>query len=181
MLKLDNKDFVENLGSRLYRYSIKNNFSNIIFVCIGTNKIVGDSFGPLVGENLKNRIQNKHIQVYGTLENTVNYLNIFKVKNIITTKYNKPCIITIDSALSKTETVGKSFINWGGIELGKAINNGIYFESNINIKTVIGKERKGNLNNISELKKINENLIYNLANCVSLGIIETLKITNYRN
>ena len=51
MLRPEHKNFVENLGSRLYRYSIKNKFSNIIFVCIGTNKIVGDSFGPLVGDN----------------------------------------------------------------------------------------------------------------------------------
>lgn len=181
MLRPEHKNFVENLGSRLYRYSIKNKFSNIIFVCIGTNKIVGDSFGPLVGENLKKNIESEYIQIYGTLDKTVNYLNIFQIRKVIANKYNKPCIITIDSALSKTEEVGKSFINWGGIELGKAINKGLYFDSNINIKTVIGKARKSDLNNIIELQKVDEDFISNLANYVSLGIIETLETVNYRN
>lgn len=181
MLKKEHKNFVENLESRLYRSIIKNDFSNIVFVCIGTDKIIGDSFGPLVGENLKNKIESEYIHIYGTLENTVNYLNIFQIRKVIASKYNKPCIITIDSALSKTEEVGKSFINWGGIELGKAINKGLYFDSNINIKTVIGKERKSNLNNIMELQKINEDFVSNLANYVSLGIIETLETVNYRN
>ena len=73
-------------------------YSDLIFICIGTNKIVGDSFGPIIGEILKRNVKDRKIKVIGDLTNNINAKNL---KNI---KYNwdNPYVISIDSALSDT-------------------------------------------------------------------------------
>ena len=46
------------------------------FVCIGTNKIVPDSFGPRVGNKLKQVFYSSpEISVYGTMQSTVHLKN----------------------------------------------------------------------------------------------------------
>ena len=46
------------------------------FVCIGTNKIVPDSFGPRVGDKLKQVFYSSpEISVYGTMQNPVHLKN----------------------------------------------------------------------------------------------------------
>ena len=81
-------------------------YSDLIFICIGTNKIVGDSFGPIIGEILKRNVNDRRIKVIGDLINNINAKNI---KNI---KYNcaNPYVISIDSALSDTIEPGNVFI-----------------------------------------------------------------------
>ena len=51
----------------------------IIFLCIGTDKMTGDCFGPLVGTKLLKKLEpynTFHIHIYGNLENTISYENI---------------------------------------------------------------------------------------------------------
>lgn len=40
----------------------KKRYSNLIFVCIGSNKMVGDSLGPLIGETLYKNLKDKNIR-----------------------------------------------------------------------------------------------------------------------
>ena len=51
------EQFVIDFGSRFYRLNLKNNFTDIIFICVGSNKITGDSLGPIVGAKLKQKIR----------------------------------------------------------------------------------------------------------------------------
>ena len=47
------------------------------FVCIGTNRIISDSFGPRVGKKLKQVFyKNENINVYGTMENPIHLKNV---------------------------------------------------------------------------------------------------------
>ena len=50
------EQFVIDFGSRFYRLNLKNNFTDIIFICVGSNKITGDSLGPIVGAKLKQKL-----------------------------------------------------------------------------------------------------------------------------
>ena len=53
---------------------LSKDYSNVIILCIGTKRIVGDSVGPLIGENIK-YLENEYIKIYGALENTINFNN----------------------------------------------------------------------------------------------------------
>ncbi len=167
------EQFVTNFGSRLYRLNLKNNFSNIIFICVGSNKIVGDSLGPMVGLKLTKKLNTK-VSIIGTMSEPVNYINIKKITQNIKSNYANPCIISIDSAMGKNEDIGKVIVNWGGTVLGKAVNKGIYFNSHINIKGIVAKCNEDILINLQELNSISVIKIEKLSNIVSEGISQVI-------
>lgn len=108
------------------------------FVCIGTNKIISDSFGPRVGNKLKQVFYlSPEISVYGTMKNPIHLKNAMCFLDEIEKKTH---IILIDSAIGKKEEIGNTYVNRGGMEIGKAFNNSIYLPANLNIKTVIGSK-----------------------------------------
>ena len=109
-----------------------------IFVCIGTNKLLTDSFGPRVGEKLEYNFRKyKNVTVYGTMKSPVHLKNAPNLSKYLNQFDNKQ-IILIDSAIGKKEYIGKSFVNMGGIKIGSAYGSGFYFPANVSIKTVIG-------------------------------------------
>ena len=77
---------------------------------------------------------------------------------------NKKQIILIDSAIGKREDIGNTYVNRGGMEIGKAFNQSIYFPANINIKTIIGAKEY--------MPNYSVNQIENLANEVASKIIK---------
>lgn len=68
---------------------------DIVIIGIGNSRIIGDSFGPLVGEILKD-----DYNVVGDMKNNVNYSNLEIYIDRINRKYSNPYIITVDSAMS---------------------------------------------------------------------------------
>ncbi len=109
-----------------------------IFVCIGTNRILSDSFGPRVGEKLEyNFREYSNIKVYGTMRLPVHLKNAPILSDYLN-KFNNKQIILIDSAIGEKELIGESFVNLGGIKIGNAYGSGFYFPASLNIKTVIG-------------------------------------------
>ena len=135
---------------------------NYTFVCIGTNKIVSDSFGPRVGDKLKQVFYSSTgINVYGTMKNPVHLKNaIYFLKEL----ENKNQIILIDSAIGKRKEIGNTYVNRGGMEIGKAFNQSLFFPANINIKTVIGAKEYIPHYSVSQIE--------NLANEVASKIIK---------
>lgn len=131
-------------------------------MCIGTNKIVPDSFGPRVGDKLKQVFYSSpEISVYGTMQNPVHLKN---ATYFLEELENKKQIILIDSAIGKREDIGNTYVNRGGMEIGKAFNQSIYFPANINIKTIIGAKEY--------MPNYSVNQIENLANEVASKIIK---------
>lgn len=65
------------------------------FVCIGTNRIISDSFGPRVGKKLKQVFyKNENINVYGTMENPIHLKNVeyfLKKWKIKSNNFNRFC------------------------------------------------------------------------------------------
>lgn len=75
----------------------------IVIIGIGNSKIIGDSFGPLVGELLKN-----DFNVIGNMTENVNYNNFEEHMQKINRKYKNPYIITVDSAVSSVLKVRRN-------------------------------------------------------------------------
>lgn len=175
-----NDFFVQNLESKFYRMALKNCFSKVIFVCIGTNRMTGDSFGPKVGDNLKSKFQNiPNIEVYGTVEEPVHFLNAKKYLQTINKE--NACIIVIDSAFASYQNIGNTYVNWGGMKLGKAFQKELYFPANMNIKTVIAEKTKKEKENFNGIMQCKNEKIENLSFQVAEGIYSAiLKVKNYQ-
>lgn len=109
------------------------------FVCIGTNRLVEDSFGPRVGEILEQQLkQFSDVKVLGTMKCPVHFQNAPIFIDYLKTQNSK--LIVIDSALGEEEQIGDVYMNKGGIEIGKAFGKSFYFPAQWNIKTIVGKK-----------------------------------------
>lgn len=144
----------------------KEKYSEIIFLCIGTNNIVGDSVGPKTGNILKKRLKAPNATVLGTTSNEINYLTINKFLEEKINCSTKPFLITVDSALSKPEFIGKIIINKKYLHLGESLQKGKFIFGNLNIKAIIGE----NFNNIERNKKVLTEVSMNFINKMALNV-----------
>lgn len=159
---------------------IRDNYTELVFLCIGTDKMTGDCFGPLVGNYIKNAIKQNIIscKVYGDLENPLVFSNIEKILKKINNTYKKPFIIAIDAALSKQKKIGEIIVKKGGIKFGFALSKEKGEIGDISIKAIVGENYKKVDKNMQLLQSTSLNLVMNLAIIVSDGIIEVLKEEN---
>ena len=71
---------------------------DIAFVCVGTNKVGFDAFGPIIGTNIKEQLSfMPNIKVYGEIDNNINALNANKKIKFIKEKEQNSVIIAIDA------------------------------------------------------------------------------------
>jgi len=96
-------------------------YSDIVFVCIGTDRSTGDSLGPIIGHKLK-EMKYGNVHVFGDLDTPVHAKNLCETTSLIIDKYEKPFIIAIDACLGKIEHVGHITVGTGALKPGSAVN-----------------------------------------------------------
>lgn len=170
-------EFIEKFENKILSANINDNYSNLVFLCVGTNKIIGDAIGPIIGDKLK-CIENDFTKVYGTTQNTLNFSNAQEIIEKIYKEQKKPFLVTIDAALGNKKEVGTIFIGNGLIKLGNALEKNICFYSNVNIKCVVGNYFLNKKQNIEELRNADFNNILTMSKIVSNGIVNVLKNFN---
>lgn len=107
--------------------------TKIVFLCIGTDRSTGDSYGPIVGSLLEKIIVNNNIEIKGTLHNPVHATNIQDALKSIDTRNN--LFIVVDASLGKN--VGKIIIDNKPIKPGNALGKKIPPIGDISIKGVV--------------------------------------------
>ncbi|WP_240733096.1 spore protease YyaC [Jeotgalibacillus sp. S-D1] len=90
-----------------------------VFICIGSDRSVGDSLGPLTGTFL--RSIDPTLNIYGTLEEPVHSFNLKSVYKKIKKTFFNPLIICIDASLAEKDVVGSVILNKGPIQPGSAL------------------------------------------------------------
>lgn len=95
-------DTAELLGNYLSKILIKNGFSDIapVLLCIGSDRVTGDSLGPMVGSALEERYK-KSIPVFGTLKMPVHALNLEETIDAIHLHFPDHPLIAVDVPLEQ--------------------------------------------------------------------------------
>lgn len=177
---MKNEKFVQDLQKQIFQYMTQE-FSEIILLCIGTNQLIGDCIGPMVGELLNQETKKENIIIYGNMIETINFKNARKTIEYILKKYKKPFIITVDSALGTEKMIKRIVVSRGMIKIGKSLGRSISYYSHINIKGVVGENKNTVFENIQTLKTVKPEIIVELSNQMVTGIkkmIETIRIAN---
>lgn len=170
--------FIQNFTNYLFQEKRKRGYLEIVFLCIGTDRIIGDSFGPLVGTKLEKLLENYNIfniNIYGTLKQNICYTNVLEILKTIKANHPNACIIVIDAALSTEEKIGKIFVKKEKMLLGKGLHKAKIEVGDISIKAVVGKNYKLSKYNFSSLQNISLNAVIKLADTVAEGIFEVIK------
>jgi putative sporulation protein YyaC len=144
------------------------NYSNLIFLCIGTDRSTGDSLGPLIGHKLSNsplKYNNTHI--YGTLKDPVHAKNLEENINTIHANYEQPFIVAVDACLGKMDRIGHVTVGRGPLRPGAGVNKQLPSIGHLHIMGIV------NLGGYMEymiLQNTRLNLVMKMADTISEGI-----------
>lgn len=148
-----------------------NEFSDIVILCVGTDKLIGDLVGPIAGQKLKRLFKDfEKITVYGDIKETVNITNLNEIISEIIANYDQPFIITIDSALGPKEKVETVWVSTGNLNPGSALKKQESCRSNVNFKAVVGENLKNTILNFNVLNSIERNVVQRLANEITYHV-----------
>ncbi len=92
----------------------------LVVLCIGSDKISGDSLGPLVGGLLREKYR-LPCPVYGTEKAPVNGVNLPEYREMLTRFHPEAAVIAVDAAVGLKSELGNIKIRNGGVKAGGAV------------------------------------------------------------
>ena len=174
--------FVQNFSSVLRKKTNNVEISKFFFLCIGTDRVTGDSFGPLVGYKLKYLLGNKkNIEILGNLNSIICRHNILKILNEIKSKYENPFIVAIDAAISSKKTIGTIVISGNSMKVGSSLNKENIYAGDMSIKGIVSRDLNIPKYNFKLLQNTSLNLIMNMSNLVAKGIYDVIMYNPTKN
>lgn len=138
-IHVDEMNAVKKVAHALYSSQIPAHAKQVVIVCIGTDRVTGDSLGPLVGSYLTS-LERFHAKVYGTLEHPVHAVNLNEVLQMLERKHRHADILAIDACLGKEEQVGNIIIKNGPVFPGAALRKDLPAVGNVHIKGVVNTD-----------------------------------------
>lgn len=108
-----------------------------LILCIGTDKISGDSLGPAVGSLLRDRYRLPY-PVFGVEGCCVNGINLPEYRQLLTAHYKDTPVIAVDAAVGDEHEVGTVKYRKGGVKAGGALGRESDYIGDIGILGVVG-------------------------------------------
>ena len=134
-------EFVQEFASSMNELINEREVSDLVFLCVGTDRITGDSFGPLVGYKLAELYKmEKKIHIFGHLAEPLSINNMEHTIFDIQKKYKKPFVIAVDSAISEKGNIGKIVVSKRRINLGSGLNKKVIKVGDISIKGIVSED-----------------------------------------
>lgn len=116
--------------------SCDKDFQELVILCIGSDRITGDSLGPLVGHNLSKRaLQNTYI--YGTLAQPVHALNLNETIKMLHAQHPHSLIIAIDASLGSKNHLGFLTVSRRSLEPGLGVRKKLQPVGDISITGIV--------------------------------------------
>lgn len=140
--------------------------NDIIILCIGTDRVTGDSLGPLIGYKLKES-NRKNAIIYGTLDEPIHAKNIADTISEIYNNYTNPLVIAIDACLGKMDHIGYITVANSVIRPGAGVNKNLPSVGDIAVTGIV------NFSGIMEmliLQNTRLNIVMKMADIISSGI-----------
>lgn len=147
-------------------------FTLPVFLCIGSDRITGDCFGPLVGQALATK-HNIVSHVYGTLTHPVTALNLVETLDFIKHQHSDCEIIAVDSSLGKQDEIGQFRIIADGIYPGLGVGKRLPKVGDYSITATVAPYGDKSIYGV-RLGPIYAQAIF-IADCIEIFICEKLK------
>lgn len=145
-----------------------------VLICVGSDLVLGDSLGPLVGTLLKEKGVDAYI--YGTLNTPVTAKEISTAKTQITKTHPNSITVAIDAAVGDPADVGIIRVVNQGLKPGLGVNKNLDTLGNVSIIGVVASRSDNNYNlfNLTHL-----NLVYTMANKIANAITDFISLSTY--
>lgn len=136
-----------------------------LFLCIGSDRHILDSFGPLTGSLLRDKMPD--LNVYGTLQEPLHARNLVSSLNNIYRLYPACLEIAIDASVGNDSDLGFIRLRQGPLLPGKALSKRLPPIGHLSITGVVGtrSEKHYLRNNTGSLRPV-----YGMAWAVSEAV-----------
>ena len=169
---MENKEFTFSTFSEYVAQSIGQSLLELnkqgkrpIFICIGSDLVLGDSLGPLVGTFLKNK--NIGAYIYGTLNFPITAKEVEYARTYLKQMHPNSITIAIDAAIGGADDVGLIRVINKGLKPGLGVDKNLGAIGDISIIGVVASKSNKN-NNLFNLTRLN--LVYKMAENIASGI-----------
>ena len=136
-----------------------------VFVCIGSDLVLGDSLGPLIGTFLRNK--GVKTFVYGNLSYPITAKEVGLAGDYIKKNHPNTITVAIDAAVGNQEDVGLIRTSNSSIKPGLGVNKNLEKIGDISIIGVVSGK---SLQNESLFNLTRLNLVYKMAEVIANGI-----------
>lgn len=99
-------------------------WNEIIFICIGSDRITGDSLGPLIGHQLS-KYHWKNIHICGTLDHPIHALNLEETLENLKKRHPSALFIAVDASLGSKKHIGFITVGNGSICPGAGVHKSL--------------------------------------------------------
>lgn len=154
-------------------YAFSNGYDTPTIVCIGSDLVLGDSLGPLVGTILNRK--NLPAYVYGTLNSPVTAKEISYIKDILNSVHKKSTVIAVDAAVGNSDDVGLIKVNNCGLMPGLGVNKDLGTMGDISIIGIVAEKDYGNYSLFNTTRL---GLVYKMAESIAGGIFDYISRLN---
>ena len=142
-------------------------WKEIVCLCIGSDRIAGDSLGPLVGGTLSRR-QQEGFFVYGTLEQPVHAMNLREALADLTLCHPGALILAVDASLGCDSHQHHITIGQGSIRPGSGAGKNLPAVGDIFITGIVSSFE--NFSHL-QLQTLEFAPVLRLADTISRGIL----------
>lgn len=140
--------------------------SEILFLCIGTDRSTGDSLGPLIGHKLK-EAGVAHAGIFGTLDTPVHAMNLNEYIYEINQEHPNAVVVAVDASVGNVEHVGYVTLGRGSIRPGLGVSKDLEAVGDIFITGIVGSARNGDP---LMLQSVRLSVVMRLADCICRSI-----------
>lgn len=151
-------------------------WSELVFLCIGSDRMTGDCLGPYIGQQLS-RYKRQGIYVYGTLSHPVHALNLEKIHASIQQLHPCALIIAIDACLGEKKHLGYVTIGNGALYPGAGVRKKLPPVGDIHITGIV------NIGGVLEqltLQTTRLSTVISLADVIIQGILSLIPCENLK-
>lgn len=150
---------------------------HLVILCIGSDRVIGDCLGPLVGHKLSSLLNNSQISVYGTLKKPVHAKNLDVTIKKIRASIQNPYIIALDSSLGTNNHIGCVTLGKGCLHPGIGTGKDLPHVGDIFITGIVNES---GLNNVATLQTTHLATVVKLAEFISNGLYMSVRPSNAR-
>ena len=142
-----------------------------VIVCVGSDLVIGDSLGPLVGTMLSFKTQGLGVFIYGTLRSPVTAKEVRYLKEFLLRTHPDRQIIAIDAAVGRSADVGLIKVLGKPLAPGSGANKNLGSFGDATVMGVVAEKSMGNyaLFNSTRLR-----LVHEMASQISEGVATLL-------
>lgn len=171
------RDSYTSLGSSLEKCILQHegHWTELVFICIGTDRITGDSLGPYVGYRLSG-CPMLHRHIYGTLTHPIHALNLEQAMDEITSQHPHGLYVAIDASLGTKKHLGFVTVSNGALHPGAGVQKDLPPVGHIAITGIVGAS--GWMEHLA-LQTTRLSTVVNMADMITKGILYTLFLLGY--